>query len=116
MNTPDETMGAFVYCNQHLRVHSTGWCTVDPHNKIPMPGTTWEAAHAVAAHLGLHFFDGNRTWPMSTAERECFDLMDALAEVCRGRHPRSWLVDEACRVRRDRILRRLAEIRAGGAR
>ncbi len=25
----DEAFGAEVYCSQHLRVHSTGWCTVD---------------------------------------------------------------------------------------
>ncbi|MFA7218976.1 MAG: hypothetical protein WC119_00425 [Synergistaceae bacterium] len=25
---------AWVYCNQHLRVHKTGWCTVSVNNKV----------------------------------------------------------------------------------
>lgn len=25
---------AWVYCNQHLRPHKTGWCTVDVRNKV----------------------------------------------------------------------------------
>ena len=32
----------FVYCNQHLRVHSTGWCTVSCYHKVPLLGKTLE--------------------------------------------------------------------------
>lgn len=107
----DEHMGAFVYCASHLRAHSTGWCTVGPLNKIPMPGATWQAAHAVADRLGLDFFDGNRQEPMSALERERFNLMHPLAYACQQRHCRSWLTPQPHRDRRDLILRRLADIR-----
>ncbi len=26
----------YVYCNQHLNVHKTGWCTVSVRNKISL--------------------------------------------------------------------------------
>ena len=48
----DEHMGKFVYCIQHVRVHATGWCTVDEHNKVALPGTeTLEAAEDYWAQL-----------------------------------------------------------------
>lgn len=25
---------AWVYCNQHMRPHQTGWCTVSPRDKV----------------------------------------------------------------------------------
>jgi len=25
---------AWVYCNQHLKAHETGWCTVSPRDKV----------------------------------------------------------------------------------
>lgn len=112
----DEHMGAFVYCASHLRVHSTGWCTVDPLGKIPMPGGMF-ATYLAADRLGLHIFDGNRSGPLSDLERERHGLMRTLAAACQQRHCRSWLTPQPHRDRRDRILRRLAEIKTllGGA-
>jgi hypothetical protein len=36
----DEHMGKWVYCKQHLNVHSTGWCTVYPTEKIALKAET----------------------------------------------------------------------------
>jgi len=35
----------WVYCNQHMRPHTTGWCTVDVRNKVGLgiQGNTDEA-------------------------------------------------------------------------
>jgi len=33
-----------VYCNQHLRPHSTGWCTVPIHHKTALESKTEEEA------------------------------------------------------------------------
>lgn len=41
----DEHLGTFVYCRQHLRPHSTGWCTVNSSDKIALKATTSEAAY-----------------------------------------------------------------------
>ena len=30
----DKVFGDWVYCRQHVRPHSTGWCTVSNHDKI----------------------------------------------------------------------------------
>ena len=35
----------FVYCSQHLRVHSTGWCTVSCLNKVALLSETIEEAN-----------------------------------------------------------------------
>jgi len=51
----DEHMGAFVYCKQHCRPHSTGWCTVDAADKVPLKATTRQDAYAEAVRLGLMF-------------------------------------------------------------
>lgn len=41
----DEHLGQFVYCKQHLRPHSTGWCTVHASDKVALKATTSEAAY-----------------------------------------------------------------------
>ena len=43
---------AWVYCKQHLRAHATGWCTVNPEQKIPLKATTSEAAYAEVKAAG----------------------------------------------------------------
>lgn len=35
---------AWVYCNQHLRTHQTGWCTVSPRDKVGLGVKTAEEA------------------------------------------------------------------------
>lgn len=34
----------FCYCAQHIRVHSTGWCSVDTRQKIPLHADSLEEA------------------------------------------------------------------------
>jgi len=34
----------FVYCNQHMGVHKTGWCTVSNRNKVKLDATTYDVA------------------------------------------------------------------------
>lgn len=37
--------GAWVYCNQHMRPHPTGWCTVSPRDKIGLGVKTAQEAY-----------------------------------------------------------------------
>lgn len=34
----------WVYCSQHLRPHTTGWCTVDVSEKTPLKAKTYADA------------------------------------------------------------------------
>lgn len=36
----------YVYCASHMRVHSTGWCTVPNSEKTPIKADTLEEAEA----------------------------------------------------------------------
>lgn len=49
----DEHMGKFVYCKQHCGVHSTGWCTVSPDQKVALESVTPFDAREEAKKLGL---------------------------------------------------------------
>lgn len=49
----DEHLGKFVFCNEHLYAHSTGWCTVSPLRKIPLQAQTHEDAILEAQQKGL---------------------------------------------------------------
>lgn len=45
-STDDTKYGVkFVYCTQHHRVHSTGWCTVDCLSKVPLLSETEDEAN-----------------------------------------------------------------------
>ena len=46
-------MGKFVYCSQHLRPHTTGWCTVSPNDKLGLFVDTLEEAYAKCKRLNL---------------------------------------------------------------
>jgi hypothetical protein len=48
----------WVYCNQHLNPHMTGWCTVDNRNKILLEAKTAEAAGAECKAKGYTLFKG----------------------------------------------------------
>lgn len=37
--------GAWVYCNQHMRPHLTGWCSVSPRDKVGLGVKTAEEAY-----------------------------------------------------------------------
>jgi hypothetical protein len=72
---------AFVYCKQHMCAHGTGWCTVNPGQKIPLNSTTIDGAREEVRIAGLA-----RLWrnaqhqghPVTDVERE-FRLL--VAEV-----------------------------------
>lgn len=48
----------WVYCNQHLRPHLTGWCTVPARNKVKLDATTEDAAHAECEAKGFTLYKG----------------------------------------------------------
>lgn len=48
--------GTWVYCNQHMRPHQTGWCTVSPRNKIALAATTLEEAYAECRARGFELY------------------------------------------------------------
>lgn len=54
----DVLFGKYVYCTQHLRVHSTGWCTVFNNNKFPLDAQTFEEAIQEAMTKGYLTSDG----------------------------------------------------------
>ena len=49
----------YVYCMQHLGVHSTGWCAVPADQKIPLDVETREQGYVLARERGWPIFDGN---------------------------------------------------------
>jgi len=51
--TDDRSMGEWVYCAQHLRPHSTGWCTVSVRDKTPLEAIDREAAYEECRRRGL---------------------------------------------------------------
>ena len=105
----DEHMGYYVYCASHLRPHSTGWCTVDPSNKIRLAATNYDDAAEECDRLGLHIDKhGRLRW--TDAEKQRYGLTQLLTNACEGRHYRSWLTSD--RQQRDDYLRRLAGLRA----
>lgn len=53
----DEHLGAWIYCKQHLRPHTTGWCTVDPSDKIPLDSTNWEDALKECVTKGFKIYN-----------------------------------------------------------
>ena len=63
--TEDVKLGPWVYCAQHLRPHSTGWCSVDIKDKLGLgefPGTVEEQGRAAAAKcrkFGLKIWKGS---------------------------------------------------------
>lgn len=70
--TEDLSFGkeAWVYCDQHLRPHVTGWCTVSNRHKTPLKATTRDAAYEECVHLGFKIFEWNSTArPVSEADR-----------------------------------------------
>jgi len=53
----------YVYCRQHMRPHSTGWCTVDSGEKVGLGilvgdgGKTYAEAAAKCRSFGLPLFE-----------------------------------------------------------
>ena len=48
----------WVYCNQHLRPHLTGWCTVSTRNKIGLGVESKEEAYQKCRDFDLKIFKG----------------------------------------------------------
>lgn len=58
--TEDEVVfgkGQWVYCNQHLRPHMTGWCTVTVFNKVGLGVATEEEAYKKCGFWGFKIFE-----------------------------------------------------------
>ena len=51
--------GAWVYCNQHVKPHQTGWCSISPRDKIGLGVATAKEAYAKCEAWGLKIFDYN---------------------------------------------------------
>jgi hypothetical protein len=49
----------WVYCNQHLRPHQTGWCSVHNRNKTKLDATTQAEAYAECEAKGLKIWSGS---------------------------------------------------------
>lgn len=47
----------YVYCNQHLRAHVTGWCTVGNHNKTLLDSTDGHGAAAECRAKGFKLYE-----------------------------------------------------------
>jgi hypothetical protein len=48
----------WIYCNQHLNPHMTGWCTVSVRNKTLLNATTAEDAGRECKEKGFVLFKG----------------------------------------------------------
>ena len=101
----DGQMGTFVYCARSGRVHDSGLWPLDTAGHIPLHGSRDErTAYAHAQRLGLALVG-------LCATSQQWNLSRCLGDACQQRHYRSWLTPQPYRGERDRILRRLAEIR-----
>jgi len=61
--TEDEaTFGpdTWVYCDQHRRPHTTGWCTVPARNKTRLEATTVQSAQDECRARGFRLFGDNQ--------------------------------------------------------
>jgi hypothetical protein len=48
--------GSWVYCEDHARPHTTGWCTVCASKKTPLNATNRDEAYTEVRKLGLPIF------------------------------------------------------------
>lgn len=52
---------AWIYCDQHMRPHTTGWCTVGTRHKVKLDATSAEEAYAECKQKGLALYKPNCT-------------------------------------------------------
>jgi hypothetical protein len=50
---------AWIYCDQHMAAHMTGWCTVSNSNKIRLDASNGNDARAECERKGLKLYRGN---------------------------------------------------------
>ncbi len=48
---------ALIYCDQHLTVHQTGWCTVPVRNKVALSSKTMLEAYAECERKQLRLYN-----------------------------------------------------------
>lgn len=48
---------AWIYCKQHLRPHTTGWCTVSTKHKVLLQATTDTEAYRECFDKDFYIFD-----------------------------------------------------------
>lgn len=48
--------GAWVYCNQHMRAHQTGWCTVANRDKVGLGVSTVQEAEDKCRQWGFPLY------------------------------------------------------------
>lgn len=60
MSEDEQAFGrnTWVYCNQHLRAHKTGWCTVGNRNKIKLDAKDGHEAVAECKSRGFELYQG----------------------------------------------------------
>lgn len=63
-STDDRHLGKFVYCKQHVRPHSTGWCTVGAYDKVPLTAETEVDAIAECRERGLKIYGEDVSAPL----------------------------------------------------
>lgn len=51
--------GAWVYCNQHLKPHPTGWCSVSPRDKVGLGVNTAKEAYQKCRDWGFKIYNDN---------------------------------------------------------
>jgi hypothetical protein len=49
-------VGAWVYCNQHMRAHQTGWCSVSPRDKVGLGVATGREAYDKCREWGFALY------------------------------------------------------------
>lgn len=49
----------WVYCSQHMRPHTTGWCTVSVRDKTLLNSTSYEDAVVECEKRGFELYKGN---------------------------------------------------------
>lgn len=90
----DEGMGAWVYCTQHVRPHSTGWCTVAVADKRPLKAQTQDKAYEETVAIGWPIF--NSPEPLQRFEAEIlkkFPSAKTELDVPKNRHDGTWWLD-----------------------
>lgn len=60
LTTDEQYFGraVWIYCNQHLRPHLTGWCTVSNRNKTKLDAMSSEAAYEECAAKDMKIYRG----------------------------------------------------------
>lgn len=50
----------WIYCGQHMRPHTTGWCTVSMRHKVKLNAISADEAYAECKQKGLSLYSDKR--------------------------------------------------------